>query len=136
VAAFASVAQLRLLDVPGVRSADGSVHCLERLDAALLANRCWALPAGPVFDFTASVWQCIATFRISGIDPAEALDPTGHAFATGLSFVAESELALGAKMTPITAVPEPGTFVPDAAQACAALRTRIGNRAEDLLFQD
>lgn len=68
------------------------------------------LAAGVAFDFTGVVPEGVAAFRIRGIDPAEALDPAGHAFVIGLTFTAESANEFGIKVVPITAVPEPGTW--------------------------
>lgn len=68
----------------------------------------FALSVGVEFDITRVVPGGISAFRIAGIDPAEALDPAGHTFVIGLTFIAESANELAIKVVPLTAaVPEP-----------------------------
>lgn len=65
------------------------------------------LIAGEVFDFTTVVPGGVSTFRITGIDTSEALDPTNAAaFVTGITFVSETTTDIGLTMVPIVVDPD------------------------------
>jgi hypothetical protein len=70
------------------------------------------LVAGEVFDFTSVVAEGVSSFRISGIDVAEGLDPLQPtAFVTGIVFIEGGLDGSTFTMTPIvvSVVPEPAT---------------------------
>lgn len=80
-----------------------------------------ALKAGEEFDFTAVVPGGVSTFRITGIDTAETLDPTNAtAFVTGLTFVTDSITDYSVTMVPIVQDPNDADLdgVPNAADLC------------------
>lgn len=80
-----------------------------------------ALRAGEVFDFTGVVPGGVSTFRITGIDPTEALDPAdATAFVTGLTFVSDSLTDYSVTMVPIVVDPDDvdRDGVPNTADLC------------------
>ena len=60
------------------------------------------LVAGVLVDFTARVPGGVSTFRVTGVDPGEALDPNDpRAFVTGLKFQGPADELFTFTMTPI-----------------------------------
>lgn len=79
------------------------------------------LRAGEEFNFTSSVPGGVSTFRITGIDTTEALDPTNAtAFVTGLTFVSDSVTDYSVTMVPIVQDPNDTDLdgVPNASDLC------------------
>lgn len=65
------------------------------------------LNAGEEFDFTRVVPGGVSTFRITGIDTAEALSPTSPtAFVTGLTFATDASADYSVTMVPIVEDPD------------------------------
>jgi Thrombospondin type 3 repeat len=79
------------------------------------------LHAGEAFDFTALVPGGVSTFRITGIDTSESLDPTNPAaFVTGLTFNADTTSDVSVTMVPIIVDPDDLDLdgVPNALDLC------------------
>jgi hypothetical protein len=89
----------------------------------------FALQAGIEFDLLALNPAGFKSFRIVGIDPAEALDPNdAQAFVTGLRFVGAGEVSLSQEA--ITSVPEPTeAWLLAVGLGLLSLRRRVGSRA-------
>jgi hypothetical protein len=65
------------------------------------------LRAGEEFDFTASIPGGVSSFRITGIDTTEALDPANPtAFVTGLTFATDASTDYTVTMVPIVIDPD------------------------------
>jgi hypothetical protein len=83
------------------------------------------LRAGDVFDFTTVELAGVASFRITGIDPAEALSPTDTAaFVTGLTWVGPTSVPNSLTMVPILAdggTDTDGDGVPDSLDNCPTI---------------
>ena len=80
-----------------------------------------ALIAGQVFDFTTVVPGGVSTFRITGIETSEALDPaSATAFITGVTFVTETTTDIALTMVPIVVDPDDLDLdgVPNGADLC------------------
>ncbi len=76
------------------------------------SNQSFELQAGVYFDFTSVAAEGVASFRITGIDTSEGLDPNNpQAFVTGLSFIDGGSDDFNIVMKPILAVPEPASWL-------------------------
>ena len=89
-----------------------------------------SLVAGTPFDLTTVHALGFSSFRIAGIDPAEALDPNDPlAFVTGLGFVDSGQVAV--RMVPITtfvAEPPVALLLAISITALACARCAAGRR--------
>jgi hypothetical protein len=84
-------------------------------------NQVAPLRAGEEFDFTAVVPGGVSTFRITGIDTSEALDPTNPTlFVTGLTFASDASADYSVTMVPIVVDPDDldRDGVPNTADLC------------------